>query len=189
MTPLDSSFPVLKRRCIIASVARPPSSAVSINQGMFRSVLLTNAVVVSIVVIIIAIIIVFISVIIIMVMTKRNTINIAMTSPPSLAQSRVLLERTLKTWGIWHTFNTAAAAAAVVATAAAAAAAHEAAAKLAANRVVSLLSPSKGKFGSISSRFSVTPRSSPREGTDKTIGILGDKSLGLYSMNDVTVVW
>lgn len=104
---------------------------------------------------------------------------------------RVLLERTVKSWGIWHTFNAAAAAAASTAAAAAAAASAAAAREKTENGVLSMLSPSRGKlftkFGNISSRLSNTPRSSPRERAVGESEVPG--SFGFFSMNDVTIVW
>ncbi len=108
---------------------------------------------------------------------------------------RVLLERTLKSWGVWHTFNaaaaTAAAAAAAAATVIAADAARTKAENAAAKHAISLLSPPKGKlaakFGNLSSRMSNTPRNSPHSGAAGALEV--SKNLGAFTMNDVTIVW
>jgi hypothetical protein len=97
---------------------------------------------------------------------------------------RVLLERTLKSWGIWHTFNAAAASDAAAAAESATAAAV--AAKASTKQVISLFSPSKGKLAAkFGSRLSTTPRKSPHEASQAP----SDAIPGLFSMNEVTVVW
>ena len=97
---------------------------------------------------------------------------------------RVLLERTLKSWGIWHTFNAAAATDAAAAAESATAAA--AAAKASTKQVISLFSPSKGKLASkFGTRLSTTPRKSPHEASEVPRNAIP----GLFVMNEVTVVW